>query len=126
MHIHINLYCVLWEKNRKDALLNGVDEIDTNCNYVENTINENNLKQRIRYRFLKHETVDQLENVFVIYLETYKDQELAETYAAGFYGMNRLRDKWNRDITSVELETKRENVTVFDGSYANPVVSMLK
>ena len=48
VHIHINHYCVIWEKNRKDALLNGVDEIDTNCKYVKNTINENNLKQRIR------------------------------------------------------------------------------
>ena len=37
-----------------------------------------------------------------------------------------LRDKWDRDLTSKELETKRENVTVFDESSGNPVMNMLK
>ena len=55
--------------------------------------NENNSKQRIRYRFPKHETIDQLENVFVFDLETYNDQKFAEAFASGFYNVNRLRDR---------------------------------
>ena len=35
-------YCVIWKKNRKDSLLNGVDEIDKNFKYVKNKINEDN------------------------------------------------------------------------------------
>ena len=42
VHIHNNHYCVIWKKNRKDALNNGVDEIDRNFKYVKNEMNENN------------------------------------------------------------------------------------
>ena len=54
-----------------------MNEIERNFKYVKNKMNENNLKQRIRYKFPKHETIDQLENVFVFHLETHIDQEFA-------------------------------------------------
>ena len=126
VYIHKNHYCVIWKKNRKDSLLNGVDEIENNFRYVKNKINENNLKQRILYRFPKHETIDQLENVFVFDLETHNDREFAEAYAAGLYDVNRLRDRWRRDLTSNELIIERENVNVFDASNGNCVMNLLK
>ena len=126
VYIHKNHYCVIWKKNRKDSLLNGVEEIENSFRYVKNKINENNLKQRIRYRFPKHETIDQLENVFVFDLETHNDNEFAETYASGLYDVNRLRDRWHRDLTSEELIIERKNVTVFDASNGNCVMNMLK
>ena len=126
VHIHKNQYCVIWKKNRKDSLLNGVEEIDRNFKYVKNNINEDNLKQRIRYRFPKHEPIDQLENVFVFDLETHNDQEFAEAYAAGLFDVNRLKDKWDRELTGDELVIERENVTVFDASNGNCVMNMLK
>ena len=126
VHIHKNHYCVIWKKNRKDSLLNGVNEIERNFRYVKNKLNENNLKQRIRYRFPKHEPIDQLENVFVFDLETHNDEEFAEAYAAGLYDANRLRDKWDRDLTSNELVIEKQNVTVFDASNGNCVLNMLK
>ena len=52
VHIHKNHYCVIWKKNRKDSLLNGVNETDKNFKYVKNKKNEDILKHRIRYRFL--------------------------------------------------------------------------
>ena len=67
-----------------------------------------------------------MENVFVFDLETHNDQEFAEAYAAGLYDVNRLRDKWDRDLTSYELEIERENVTIFDASNGNCVMDMLK
>ena len=98
----------------------------TKFKYVKNKINKNNLKQRIRYRFPKHEILDQLENVFVFDLETHNGQEFAEAYAAELFDVNRLLDKWDRDLTTDELETERENVSVFYGSNENPVMNMLK
>ena len=83
VNIHKNHYCVIWKKNRKDSLLNGVEETDKNFKYVKNKINANNLRQKIRYRFAKHETIDQLESVFGFDLETNIDQEIAEAYATG-------------------------------------------
>ena len=126
VHIHRNLLCVIWKKNRKDSLLSGVNEIDENFRYIKNKINENNLKQRILYRFPKHETIDQLENVFVFDLETHNDQEFAEAYAAGLYDVNRLRDCWHRDLTSNELIIERKHVNVFDASNGNCIMNMLK
>ena len=126
MHIHRNNYCVIWKKNRKDSLLNGVQEIENNFKCIKNNINEKNLKQRILYRFPKHEIVDQLENVFVFDLETYNDQEFAEAYAVGLYDVNRLKDCWHRDLTSDELEIERKHVNVFDASNGNCIMNMLK
>ena len=126
VYIHKNHYCVIWKKNRKDSLLNGVNEIDENFKYVKNKIYENNLKQRIRYRFPKHEIIDQLENVFVFDLETHNDQEFAEAYAAGLYDVNRLHDKWDRDLTPDELVMERKNVLIFDASNGSCVMNMLK
>ena len=40
--------------------------------------------------------------------------------------MNRLRDKWNRDLTCEEIDFKLKNVFIFDGYNANPVMNMLK
>ena len=126
VYIHKNHYCVIWKKNRKDSLLNGVDEIDKNFKYIKNKINEDNLKQRIRYRFPKYGKIDQLENVFVFDLETQNDLEFAEAYAAGLYDVNRLRECWHRDLTGDELVIERKNVTVFDASNGNCIMNMLK
>ena len=126
VHIHRNHYFVIWKKNRKDSLLNGVNEIDKNFKYIKNKINKDNLKQRIRYRFPKYEKIDQLKNVFVFDLETQNDQEFAETYAAGLYDVNRLRECWHRDLTPHELVIERKNVTVFDASNGNCIMNMLK
>ena len=126
VHIHRNHYCVIWKKNRKDSLLNGVKEVDENFRYVKNKINEDNLKQRIRYRFPKYEKIDQLKNVFVFDLETQNDQEFAEAYAAGLYDVNRLSHRWHRDLTPHELVIERKNVTVFDASNGNCIMNMLK
>ena len=114
------------KKNRKDSLLNGIEEIENNFKHIKNKIKENNLKQRILYRFPKHEPIDQLENVFVFDLETHNDQEFAEAYAAGLYDVNRLTDKWDRDLPPDELVIERENVTVFDASNGNCFMNMLK
>ena len=126
VHIHRNHYCVIWKKNRRDSLLNGIDEIENNFRYIKNKINENNLKQRIPYRFPKHETINQLENVFVFDLETHNDGEFAEAYAAGLYNVNRLKDKWDKDLTPHELEIEKENVIIFDTSTGNCIMNMLK
>ena len=40
--------------------------------------------------------------------------------------MNRLRNKWDRDLTSDELVIERENTTVFNASNGNCVMDMLK
>ena len=64
--------------------------------------------------------------MFVFDLETHNDQEFAEAYAAGLYDVNRLTDCWYRDLNSDKLIIERKNVTVFDASNGNCIMSMLK
>ena len=78
LHNNTNQFCVIWKKNRKDSLLNGVNEKERNFKYNEIGINEKISSQRFRYRFPKHEIIDQVEIVFVVDSETYNDQEFAE------------------------------------------------
>ena len=89
-------------------------------------MNKDNSGQRIRYRFPKHETIDQLDNVFVFDLETYNVNESAEAHAAGLYDVNHLQDMSGRDLTPDEIVTEKDNVIAFDGSNGNPVMNMLK
>ena len=35
VHVHKKHYCVIWKKNRKDTLLNGVEEVDRNFKNVK-------------------------------------------------------------------------------------------
>ena len=126
VHIHRNHYCVIWKKNRKDSLLNGVQEIENIFKYVKNKINENKLKQRILHRFPKQEPINQLENVFVFDLETHNDQEYGEAYAVGLYDTNRLRHCWYRDLNRNELMIERKHVNIFDASIGNCIMNMLK
>ena len=125
VHIPKKHYCVSLKKKRKDSLPNGVEEIDRKFKYLKNNTNKKNLIQRIRYRLPKHETIGNVENVFVFDLETYNDQEFAEAYAVALYEVNRLRDKWDRDPIPDEMVRETENATVFDGSNGNPVMNML-
>ena len=76
-------------------MLNRVGEKEAKFNFFKNKMNENNLGQRSRYSFRKHEIIDRLGNAFLIDLETFNDQEVAEAYAVEFYIVNRLRDKWD-------------------------------
>ena len=47
-------------------------------------------------------------------------------YADGLYDVNRLRDRWYRDLKLPGIETEKEIVTSFDGSIGNPVMNVLK
>ena len=58
VHIHKNHYCDIWKKIRRVGLLNGVEETGKIFEYIESKMNENNLKESLRYRFAKHEGID--------------------------------------------------------------------
>ena len=64
--------------------------------------------------------------MFLFHLEIYNDQEFAKSYAAGLYDVNRLRNRWDRDLTSDETVTEKHNVVVFDASNGNCVMDMPK
>ena len=55
--------------------------------------------------------------MFIFDLKTYNNQKLAYTNAAGLFDVNRIPDRWIRDLSIQEMETKTEFFFVFDKSY---------
>ena len=53
-------------------------------------------------------------------------QEFCETYAAGCYHLDRLKECYNGDLTEEELEIERQHVQIFDRANNNPVLGMIK
>ena len=123
--IHKSHFCVIWKKNRRNSLINGVEELERNFEYVKNRMNENILNHRIRYRLPKRETIDQLEKVFVFDLETKNDKYLQKHMQLD-YMMYIVYEISNRDLFLDEIVTEKDNVIVFVGSNANSVTNMLR
>ena len=88
--------------------------------------NKDNFSQRIGYKFPKHETIDQLENVFVFDLQAFNVENFAESYAAVLFDVSRLQDRWDRDLTPDEIVTEKDSAIVFGISNGNPVMNMPK
>ena len=106
-------------------MVNGVGEIEASFKYTKNKINENNLSHRIRYTVPRQVKINQLENVIVFDLETYNDQKIAERYEVGLCDVNRLRVRWDGDLTTDEIVTEKD-VFVSDGTNENLARNMLK
>ena len=106
--------------------LDAKDELERILKPVKIDINEKNISQKIRYRFPRHGTIGQQENVFLFDLETSNSQEFATVDAARLNNLNRLQDMWDRDSTSDEIVSDRENSIVFDKSSGNPIIDLPK
>ena len=63
--------------------------------------------------------------MFAFNFETYNDQEVAEANATGLNDVKGLREKWDTDLTPIEIDIERENVIVFDKLSWKPLLKML-
>ena len=72
-YTHKKHYCVPWKRNKGNALLGAINEIERNCRNFKNKTAKDKLSQTICCRCPKENEVDQLQNVLVFDLETYND-----------------------------------------------------
>ena len=86
--------------NRKNSLLETIDEMENNFKYEEAQINNDNLKQVIDYKFPISYEVKCFCRVFAFDLETYnvEHSEYCVPYAAGVYHPNNLYEDFNRNL----------------------------
>ena len=127
LFIHENHFCVIW-KREKTNFTDAIKEIEKDFEYQPNHINDNNLKQVVEYKFPIFNEKDCLFAVFSFDLETVNMpyQAFCETYAAGCYHLDRLKECYNGDLTEEELESERQHVHIFDRANNNPVLDMIK
>ena len=127
LFIHENHFCVIW-KTVKTNLTDAIKELKKNFEYQPNHIIDNILKQVVEYKFPISNEKDCLFAVFSFDLETVNVpyQEFCETYAAGCYHLDRLKECYNGNLSKEELEIERQNVHIFDRANNNPVLDMNK
>ena len=118
---------MIW-KTVKTNFTDAVEELEKNFEYQPNHITDNILKQVVEYKFPISNEKDCLFGVFSFDLETVNVSyhEFCETYAAGCYHLDRLKECYNGNLSKEELEIERQNVHIFDRSNNNPVLDMIK
>ena len=114
--------------NRKNSLLETIDEMENNFKYEEAQINNDLLKQVIEYNFPISYEVNFLYRVFAFDLETckFENSEYCEPYAAGVYHLNTLFEYFNGNLNEKQLAIERSKINVFDREKGNAVVKMIE
>ena len=115
-------------KTEKTNFTDAIKELEKNFEYQPNHITDNFLKQVVEYKFPISNEKDCLFAVFSFDFETVNVpyQEICETYVAGCYHLNRLKESYNGDLTEEELEIERQHFHIFDRANKNPVLDMIK
>ena len=106
----------------------AIRELENNFEYEVHHFSDNILKQVAEYKSPKSNEKNFLCAVFSFDVETVNVpyQEFCETYAAGCYHLNRLKECYNSDLTAKELEIERPHVHIFDRVNNNPVLDIIK
>ena len=93
--------------------------------FVGKTVNTENISNFFNSQFPKTEE-DQSKNVFNFEIETYNKRQCANPYGVGLYEVQRLQEKWGRDLTGVKLKEEGTNVKKSNAKPGNPDIKMLK
>ena len=126
LYLHKQHYCVIWKNTDNDSLINAAKEVEDNFQYIRNRINNNNLKNVIKYSFPFKEKHSELDNVFIFDIETANVDDKAIPYGIGLFDLSRLKYRYKKDLTDEEIVTEREKVIKFKAYNGNPVVQMIE
>ena len=118
---------MIWRRE-KTNFTDAIKELEKNFEHRPNQINDNIFKQVVEYKFPISNEKGCLFAVFSFDLETVNVsyQEFCETYAAGCYHLDRLKECYNGDLTEEGFEIERQHVHIFDRANNNPVLDMIK
>ena len=64
--------------------------------------------------------------MFLFDVETHNNEKLAQEVSASLFDVNCLCERWDRHLTSEEIQTERKHITVINKSCGNPVMNMLE
>ena len=81
---------------------------------VDNYITEQNVTSHFKYEFIPKEIESHLTNFIVYDLETHNTNR-ARPYVFCFYRLSKLAGRYDRDLTSNEVDKGRKDTISFDG-----------
>ena len=113
LYLHNNHFCVIWVSEGIN-LLKATEEVELNFKYINNKVTDANVNKFKEYKFDPKKIDSQLNNVLVYDIETY-NKERAISYAIGFYPVNKIVSKWNRDLTETEIDKCLNDISIFEG-----------
>ena len=126
LYLYKHHYTVIWKNTEIDSLSNAAKEVEDNFQYIRNRIDNNNLKNVIKYSFPFKEKHNELDNVFIFDIETGNVDGKAIPYGIGLFDLSRLKYRYKKDLTDGEIETERKNVIKFRAYNGNPVIQMIE
>ena len=102
LYLHYNHFCLIW-KTEKINFNQAVKELKDNFIMVDISITEENLKSHFKYEFIPKIKGSHLTNFIVYDLETHITDR-ARPYVFSFDRLSKLAGRYNRNLTTDEIE----------------------
>ena len=113
LFLYNNHFCLKW-KSEGVSFNQAITEIKNNFKIVDNFITEQNVKSHFE-NINKPQKIESYLTKFITYdLETLSTDR-ARTYVFCFYRLSKPAGRYNRDLTSDEIEKCRKDTIAFDG-----------
>ena len=113
LYLYNNHFCLIW-KSQGVSLIQAIQELKNNFKIVDNYITDENVNSHFKYEFIPKKIESHLTNFIVYDLETH-NTDRARPYCISFYRLSKLAGRYNRDLTSDEIENCRKDTIAFDG-----------
>ena len=113
MYLYKNHFFSIW-KSEVVSFYQAIKELKNISKTVDNYITEQNVNSHFEYEFIPNKIGPHLTNFIVYDLQTH-NTDRARPYVFCFYRLSKLAGRYNRELTSDEIEKCNKDTTTFDG-----------
>ena len=113
LSLYNNHFCLIW-KSENVSFKNATEELRDNFKKVDNYITEENVNSHFEYKYNSKQIESHLTNFIVYDLET-RNRDRARPYVFCFYRFSKLDGRYNRELTSDEIDRSKKDTILFDG-----------
>ena len=113
LYLYNNHFCLIW-KSRGVSFKQAINELKSNFKIVDNYITEENVNSHFKYEYKPKKIESHLTNFITYHLET-RNTDRATPYVFCFYRLSKLAGRYNRDLSSSEIDKGRNDTIAFYG-----------
>ena len=113
LYLYNNHFCLIW-KSEGVSFIRASKELKDNFEIIDNFITEENVNSHFNYKFIPKKIESHLTNFIVHDLATH-NTDRTRPYVFCFYRLNKLAGRYNRDLTSDEIDKCKKDTIAFDG-----------
>ena len=113
LYFYINHFCLTW-KSANVSFSQAIQEFKKNFKIFDNYISEENVNSHLKYEFIPKKIESHLTNSIVYDVETH-NTDGARPYGFCSYRLSKLAGRYNRDLTSDEIDNCKKDTIAFYG-----------